>query len=66
MFSASYRWVMNQNEDKLRVLLKQWRDIEPRGNFEANVWRRIRIAAAEHIKRVSLVETIGRLLSRPA
>ena len=66
MFSASYYRVMNQNEDKLRALLKQWRDIEPRGNFEANVWRRIRIAAAEHIERVSLVEAMGRLLSRPA
>lgn len=33
---------MNHNDDKLRGLLRQWRDIEPAGNFEANVWRRIR------------------------
>ncbi len=29
----------------LSQLLRQWRDIEPRGNFEANVWRRIRQSA---------------------
>ena len=28
----------------LHQLLKQWNDIEPAGNFEANVWRRIRLA----------------------
>ena len=57
---------MNQNDDKLRALLRQWRDIEPRGNFEANVWRQIRTAAAERPERVSLAETIGRLLWQPA
>lgn len=57
---------MNQNDDKLRALLKQWRDIEPQGNFEANVWRRIRVAAEPHPERVSLIEAIGRLLWQPA
>jgi len=57
---------MNQNDDKLRALLRQWRDIEPPGNFEANVWRQIRTAAAERPARVSLIETIGRLLWQPA
>jgi hypothetical protein len=66
LFSPSYYWVMNQNDDRLRALLKQWRDIEPRANFEANVWRRIRIAAAERTERVSLIEIMGRLLWRPA
>jgi hypothetical protein len=63
----TYYSVMSQNDDKLRALLRQWRDIEPRGNFEANVWRRIRTAAAEDApERVTLVEAIGRLLWRPA
>ena len=56
---------MNQNDDKLKALLQQWRDIEPKGNFEANVWRQIRTAAAERPERVSLVEAIGRLLWQP-
>ena len=47
---ASYYWVMNQNDDKLSALLKQWREIEPRGNFEANVWRQIRTAAEPAIE----------------
>lgn len=33
---------MNENDDKLRALLRQWREIEIRAGFEANVWRRIR------------------------
>ncbi len=57
---------MNQNDDKLRALLRRWRDIEPRGNFEANVWRQIRTAAAERRERVSLIEVIGRLVWQPA
>jgi hypothetical protein len=57
---------MNQNDDELRALLKQWRDIEPQGNFEANVWRRIRVAADQHPERVSLIDAIGRLLWQPA
>jgi hypothetical protein len=52
----TYHSVMNQNDDKLRALLKQWRDIEPPGNFEANVWRRIRLAEAEKPERVSVIE----------
>lgn len=38
---------MNSQNDQLRTLLKQWLDIEPAGNFEANVRRRIRLAATE-------------------
>jgi len=56
---------MNQNDDRLRALLRQWRDIEPPGNFEANVWRRIRVAAGRP-ERVGLIEVIGRLLWQPA
>ena len=66
LFSPTYYWVMNQDDDKLRALLRQWRDIEPRGNFEANVWRQIRTAAAERRERVGLIEAMGRLLWQPA
>ena len=63
---ATYYPGMNGNDDKLRALLRQWRDIEPQGSFEANVWRQIRTAAAERPERLSLVEAIGRLLWQPA
>src|ERR1035438_1561092 len=62
----TYHSVMNQNDNKLRALLKQWRDIEPQGNFEANVWRRIRVAADQHPERMSVLDAIGRLLWQPA
>ena len=39
--------MMNSNDDKLRALLRQWRDLEPGGNFEANVRRRIRLATEQ-------------------
>jgi hypothetical protein len=35
---------MNENNQDFNRLLRQRRDIEPPGNFEANVWRRIRLA----------------------
>ena len=35
------------NDSDLSKLLRQWRDIEPPGNFEANVRRRIRLATPE-------------------
>jgi anti-sigma-K factor RskA len=38
---------MNENDNKLRALLHHWRDIEPAGNFEVNVRRRIRLATAD-------------------
>ncbi len=38
---------MNKNDEKLRGLLRQWRDIEPAVNFETNVRRRIRLTAPE-------------------
>ena len=63
---GTYHSLMNPNDDKLRTLLKQWHDIEPRGDFETNVWRRIRLAADERPVRIGLIETMGRLLWRPA
>jgi anti-sigma factor RsiW len=38
---------MNENDAKLKALLRHWREIEPPANFEANVRRRIRLAEAE-------------------
>lgn len=63
---ASYYQLMNQEDDKLSALLKHWRDIEPRGNFEANVWRQIRVAAAPAVDPVNWIDLIGRLLWQPA
>lgn len=37
---------MNENDDNLRALLRQWPDIEPRASFETDVWRRLRLAQA--------------------
>jgi hypothetical protein len=62
----AYYQLMRQDDDKLSALLNQWRDIEPRGNFEANVWRQIRIAAAPRVDTVSWIDLIGRLLWQPA
>ncbi len=33
---------MTSDEEKLRALLRQWKDIEPRADFEACVLRRLR------------------------
>jgi len=53
---------MNHKDDKLSALLRQWRDVEPAGNFEANVRRRIRLANAES----SRPSWLAGLLWRPA
>jgi hypothetical protein len=52
---------MSQNDDKLSNLLRQWRGVEPPGNFEANVRRRIRLAAEQPRK-----SWLAGLLWRPA
>ncbi len=62
----TYYQLMNQEDDKLSALLKQWRDIDPPTNFEANVWRQIRVAAAPAVDPVNWIELIGRLLWQPA
>lgn len=56
---------MNQNDEKLSALLKQWRGIEPKANFETDVWRRIRSAQTEEPERVSLIDLLRQLLWRP-
>jgi anti-sigma factor RsiW len=55
---------MNGNDDKLKALLRQWRDIEPKTNFEANVWRRIRLA--EQPENRSIIGWLQRLIWQPA
>ena len=62
----AYYQLMKQSDDKLSALLKQWRDIEPPGNFEANVWRQIRTAAEPAVETVNWIDVIGRLLWQPA
>ena len=57
---------MSLNDEQLKELLKKWGDIEPKANFEANVWRRIRAAEAEQTERITVVEWLGRWLPQPA
>src|ERR1700722_4019438 len=57
---------MKEDDEKLSALLKQWRDIEPPADFEANVWRQIRVAAAPAVDTVNWIDLIGQLLWRPA
>jgi anti-sigma-K factor RskA len=35
------------NDEQFRTLMRQWRDIEPSGSFEVNIFRKIRLAATE-------------------
>ena len=51
---------MEQNDKQLSALLKRWREIEPKANFEANVWRRLRLAQAEEPERVSVIQLLLR------
>jgi len=60
--SAYYR-LMSGNDDKLKTLLKQWREIDPKTNFEANVWRRIRLA--EQSEQATITGWLQRLLWQP-
>lgn len=57
---------MSQNDEKLKALLQHWREIEPPANFEANVWRRIRLAQTEQPERITLTEWLRRLIWQPA
>ena len=57
---------MKEPDEQLHALLKQWGEIEPKANFEVNVWRRIRLAQAEQTERVSLPQLLHRWMWRPA
>lgn len=54
---------MTQNDEKLRALLRQWQDIEPPTNFEAQVRRRIR---TERVVPARRLDWSLRLLWQPA
>ena len=56
---------MKENDQRLNALLRQWREVEPKANFEANVRRRIRLAQPEEPERVTLADWLRRLLSQP-
>ena len=47
---------MNPDDEKFREILKQWRDIEPRADFESAVWRRIRLAQTSERAPTGLIE----------
>jgi hypothetical protein len=64
--AATYHLVMDEKDARLTSVLRQWRELEPSTNFEANVWRRIRIAAAGEPKGAGLAELLHRLLWRPS
>src|ERR1041384_7365451 len=51
---------MNETDERLRLLLKQWSEIDPPANFEANVRRRIRLAQSERAGHVALAEWLRR------
>ena len=57
---------MNGNYDKLHSLLKRWRDIEPRANFEDGVWRRIRASRSEQGNSISWIDLIARVVRQPS
>ena len=57
---------MKEPNEQLHALLKQWGGIEPKSNFETNVWRRVRLAQAEQPERVSLPQLLRRWLWQPA
>jgi hypothetical protein len=57
---------MDEKDTRLRGLLRQWKDIEPKSNFEANVWRRIRLAQTDGTERITVFEWLRRLAWQPA
>jgi hypothetical protein len=57
---------MNNQDNQLRELLRQWKDIEPPGNFESNVWRKIRLAEPAGTRPVGWGEWWHVLLAQPA
>lgn len=48
---ATYYLLMNENDDQLRRVLRQWRDIEPSPTFAVDVRRRIRLATPAPMSR---------------
>ena len=54
-----------EDEDRLTLLLREWKDIEPKAGFEATVWRRIRAASVQepHLSLTALLR--GWFMPRP-
>jgi O-succinylbenzoate synthase len=57
---------MKETDPQLRALLKRWGEIEPKPNFETNVWRQIRQVKAARPERVSLPELLRGWVWQPA
>jgi len=64
--AEAYYPSMNNHDPKLRDLLRQWQDIEPRGDFESNVWRKIRQAEAAEPRAAGWRQWWQALVLRPA
>lgn len=45
-FNLIERHNMNEHDEKLQAKLREWRGMEPRADFEAEVWRRVAAAPA--------------------
>ena len=56
---------MNNDNEKLNTLLQQWREIEPKASFEADVLRRIHLAQINEPERVRLIDLLQQWLWRP-
>lgn len=41
---------MNEHDEKLKERLRGWRGIEPRADFEAEVWRRVAVVPAASLE----------------
>ena len=57
---------MNGNGDKLKGLLNQWRDLEPKAGFEAGVWRQIRRSPRQATETATLTDWFRRVFPWPA
>lgn len=56
-----------EGDERLSMLLREWKGATSPPNFEAAVWRRIRIASAPEQRRLRLVTTLREwLVPRPA
>jgi hypothetical protein len=64
--APAFYWLMNPEDEKLRAIFKQWRDIEPRADFEAAVRRRIRLAQAREPVPTGLAGWLGAWARPPA
>jgi len=58
---------MKPDDQRLQMLLRAWKAPEPRADFEANVWNRIKQQSVEAIRPAPLFFVVREwLVSRPA